>query len=91
MTDGGIVQGFAGELDLDEALDHRRAPGRPAQHGGKAPQSSKKRQYKDAKFGAVSVFSYSYQISFISYSSFSHSYHDHESPNSYKSFWLFLG
>ena len=45
------MQGFAGELDLDEALDHKRPPGKPAQRGGMTPQSNKRRQAKDEKFG----------------------------------------
>lgn len=50
------LQGFAGELDLDAALDFKRSPGKPAQRGGGGggrfePQSSKKRQAKDSKFG----------------------------------------
>ncbi|DBB00534.1 TPA: hypothetical protein ACH3X3_002233 [Trebouxia sp. C0006] len=43
--------GFAGELDLDETLDHKRPPGKPSQRGGMAPQSNKRRQAKDEKFG----------------------------------------
>ncbi|KAL3162251.1 hypothetical protein ABBQ32_009950 [Trebouxia sp. C0010 RCD-2024] len=47
-------QGFAGELDLDAALDFKRSPGKPAQRGGGGGgrfelQSSKKRQAKDSK------------------------------------------
>ena len=38
---------------MDEALDHKRAPGKPSQRGGMAPQSSKQRQYKDEKFGEL--------------------------------------
>ena len=53
-----LMQGFAGELDLDAALDFKRSPGKPAQRGGRTePQSSKKRQAKDAKFGELMRFS----------------------------------
>ncbi len=50
-----VMQGFAGELDLDEALDHKRPPGKPAQRGAMAPQSSKRRLAKDDKFGKHTV------------------------------------
>lgn len=49
-----LMQGFAGELDLDAALDFKRSPGKPAQRGGRTElQSSKRRQAKDEKFGEL--------------------------------------
>ena len=43
---------------MDAALDFKRSPGKPAQRGGGGggrfePQSSKKRQAKDSKFGEL--------------------------------------
>ena len=45
------VQGFAGELDLDEALDRKSGPKQGGKQQGAEQRMSKKREAKNSKFG----------------------------------------
>ena len=51
------VQGFAGELDLGEALDRKSGPKQGGKQQGAEQRMSKKREAKNSKFGkAVLIF-----------------------------------
>lgn len=45
------LQGFAGELDLDQALDRKPGPKQGVKQQGFEHRASKKREAKDSKFG----------------------------------------
>ena len=45
------LQGFAGELDLDQALDRKPGPKQGGKQQAFEHRASKKREAKDSKFG----------------------------------------
>lgn len=64
------VQGFAGELDLDEALDRNSGPKQGGKQQGAEQRMSKKREAKNSKFGkavltSITMLSEAYHMRLI--------------------------